>query len=125
MSETILAARPLRRVETAAVALDGVRLALGGHVVLRDVTLSIGEGSFVGLLGPNGAGKTTLLRALLGLVKAEDWGWGAPATLLCLVGALLALAAFVAHCLRDRNIALFAGFPLQKLWSGPIAPVPQ
>lgn len=52
-----------------AIGLDGVSLGFGAREVLRDVTLSIGEGEFVGLLGPNGAGKTTLLRAVLGLVR--------------------------------------------------------
>lgn len=41
---------------------------LAGRPVLRDVSLTVESGSFVGLVGPNGAGKTTLLRALLGLV---------------------------------------------------------
>src|SRR5690606_38040394 len=41
---------------------------MAGRLELKDVTLAIGEGEFVGLLGANGAGKTTLLRATLGLV---------------------------------------------------------
>lgn len=38
---------------------------------LRDVTLSVPEGS-IGLLGPNGAGKSTLLKILLGLLPASS-----------------------------------------------------
>ena len=53
-----------------AVALDNVTLSLGGRDVLKDVTLAVGEGEFIGVLGPNGAGKTTLMRAILGLVPA-------------------------------------------------------
>ncbi len=52
----------------SAVELDGLTVGIGGRVILRDVTLAIGSGEFVGVLGPNGAGKTTLFRALLGLV---------------------------------------------------------
>src|SRR5579872_5463071 len=37
--------------------------------VLRDVSVSVAEGGFVGLLGPNGAGKTTLLRSISGLTR--------------------------------------------------------
>ena len=37
--------------------------------VLRDVSISVSDGGFVGLLGPNGAGKTTLLRSISGLTR--------------------------------------------------------
>lgn len=52
----------------SAVALDGVTLARGGRIVLRDVSLAIERGEFIGVLGANGAGKTTLMRAILGLL---------------------------------------------------------
>lgn len=39
------------------------------HVVLSDVSLSVGKGEVVGLLGPNGAGKTTCFYSIMGLVK--------------------------------------------------------
>ncbi len=52
-----------------AVELAAVTLALGARTVLRDVSLAVRPGEFVGVLGPNGAGKTTLLRAVLGLVR--------------------------------------------------------
>jgi zinc/manganese transport system ATP-binding protein/zinc transport system ATP-binding protein len=37
-----------------------------GSVALRDVSLRVTRGDFIGLVGPSGAGKTTLLRAVLG-----------------------------------------------------------
>lgn len=40
-----------------------------GVVALKDITLDIGEGEFVGVIGPNGSGKTTLCRAVLGLMR--------------------------------------------------------
>ncbi|HVJ43609.1 MAG TPA: ATP-binding cassette domain-containing protein [Dongiaceae bacterium] len=54
----------------AAIDLDHVTLAMGGRTILKDISLSIGAGEFIGVLGPNGAGKTTLMRALLGLIPA-------------------------------------------------------
>jgi len=39
--------------------------------VLREVSLSLGEGRLFALLGPNGAGKTTLLKALNGTLRAD------------------------------------------------------
>ncbi len=55
-----------------AIALDDVRLALGGRDVLSGVSLHVGAREFVGVLGPNGAGKTTLMRAVLGLVTPRQ-----------------------------------------------------
>lgn len=39
-----------------------------GTVALRDMSLEIYEGEFLGVIGPNGSGKTTLCRAILGLL---------------------------------------------------------
>jgi len=50
------------------LALSDLSVSLRGRAVLRDISLGIGTGEFVGLIGPNGAGKTTLMRAALGLV---------------------------------------------------------
>jgi len=66
-----------------AVAFDNVTLSLGGRDVLKDVTLAVADGEFIGVLGPNGAGKTTLMRAILGLVPAARGSislFGAPAS---------------------------------------------
>jgi zinc/manganese transport system ATP-binding protein len=53
-----------------ALELDAVTLELGERTILRDASLTIRQGEFIGVLGPNGAGKTTLMRAVLGLVPA-------------------------------------------------------
>jgi branched-chain amino acid transport system ATP-binding protein len=45
---------------------------LGVILVLRGVSLSVGEARIVSLLGANGAGKTTTLKAISGLLKTEE-----------------------------------------------------
>jgi len=51
---------PILTATNVSVALDGVQ-------IVRDVSLSVGQGEAVAVIGPNGAGKTVLFRALLGL----------------------------------------------------------
>lgn len=53
------------------LSLANLTVRRRGHDVLKDVSLSVDEGEFVGLVGPNGAGKTTLMRAALGLLDHE------------------------------------------------------
>ncbi|HEY7965710.1 MAG TPA: ABC transporter ATP-binding protein [Solirubrobacteraceae bacterium] len=54
---------------TAALDISSLHAGYGRYDVVRDITLSVGEGEAVALLGPNGAGKTTVLRAIMGLIK--------------------------------------------------------
>lgn len=51
------------------VRIAGVDAAYARPTVLRDITLTVARGEFVGLVGPSGAGKTTLLRLLTGGVE--------------------------------------------------------
>jgi branched-chain amino acid transport system ATP-binding protein len=47
----------------------GINAGYGEVTVLRDVNLTVGDGTIVALLGPNGAGKSTLLRTAAGLIR--------------------------------------------------------
>jgi ATP-binding cassette subfamily F protein uup len=46
--------------------LDGLRLEVGGRVLVDGLTLVVQPGERVGIVGANGTGKTTLLRTILG-----------------------------------------------------------
>src|SRR4051812_41800990 len=50
----------------------GITVALGGRLVLNDVSVSVAPGDRLGIVGPNGIGKTTLLGALAGDVPLES-----------------------------------------------------
>ena len=43
----------------------------GVILVLRGVSLEVGDGKIISLLGANGAGKSTTLKAISGLLKTE------------------------------------------------------
>jgi len=55
------------------LSVENVTKGFNERVLLRGVSLAIGEGERVGLLGPNGCGKTTLLKVLAG-VEPFDGG---------------------------------------------------
>ncbi|MBN2153495.1 MAG: ABC transporter ATP-binding protein [Candidatus Lokiarchaeota archaeon] len=50
------------------IELDRVSVNIASSVILRDVTLRVDKGEYIGLIGKNGSGKTTLFRTILGLV---------------------------------------------------------
>jgi ABC-type Mn2+/Zn2+ transport system ATPase subunit len=54
------------------IRFDHASFGFPGLIALRDISLSIGEGEFIGVIGPNGSGKTTLCRAVLGLMAPVE-----------------------------------------------------
>jgi ATP-binding cassette, subfamily F, member 3 len=56
--------KPARSGRTVVEA-DGLEVAIGGRVLLRDATFAVERGEHVALVGPNGSGKTTLLERLV------------------------------------------------------------
>lgn len=44
-------------------------VARSGKLVLKDISLTVSEGEFVGVVGPNGSGKSTLMLTILGILK--------------------------------------------------------
>ncbi len=60
-------ARPARPGDEL-LAVEGLTVAYGEHIALREATFSLHQGEIVALVGANGSGKSTLFRALAGLV---------------------------------------------------------
>ncbi len=52
----------------SAIVLDNLTIVRGQRAVLKNINLTIPDGTFIGVLGSNGAGKTTLFQSVLGLI---------------------------------------------------------
>lgn len=55
-----------------AIHIQHLNKYIGKQHVLKDISLTIGDGEVVGLLGPNGAGKSTLMKIMVGVWDATD-----------------------------------------------------
>ena len=65
------------------IDVENVTFAYDETPAVENVSLSIGDGDFLGLIGPNGSGKTTLLHLMIGLRKPDSGSvslFGEPAT---------------------------------------------
>jgi branched-chain amino acid transport system ATP-binding protein len=61
------------RTAKQILALNNVEVIYDQVIlVLRGLSLAVGEGEIVALLGSNGAGKSTMLKAISGLLPSED-----------------------------------------------------
>lgn len=54
------------------IELDDVSFGYTASPVVKDISLSIDPGEYVGMIGPNGSGKSTLLRLILGLHTPDE-----------------------------------------------------
>jgi ABC-type bacteriocin/lantibiotic exporter with double-glycine peptidase domain len=68
-----------------SISFHNVGVRVSGHIILKDVELSLEEGSHVAIVGPSGAGKSSLVGILL--------GWHQPASGCVLVDEALLDAA--------------------------------
>ena len=51
-----------------AIEIDQISVRYDQVLALRDVSLTLEEGEFLGVKGPNGGGKSTLMKAILGFI---------------------------------------------------------
>ncbi len=54
------------------IELNSVCFSFTFEEVIKNVSLEIHKGDYVGIVGPNGGGKTTLLKLMLGLLQPKD-----------------------------------------------------
>lgn len=54
------------------IELSKVCFSYNTEEVIKDVSLKIHKGDYVGIVGPNGGGKTTLLKLMLGVLKPNE-----------------------------------------------------
>jgi len=54
------------------IEIKNISFSYGTDQVLKDVTLDIHKGDYLGIVGGNGAGKTTLLKIILGLLVPSE-----------------------------------------------------
>lgn len=54
------------------IEIENLNAGYDDKLVLKDISLTIQKGDFLGIIGPNGGGKTTLLKLILGLLKPKS-----------------------------------------------------
>ena len=57
------------RFDSEDVRFDAVEMRLGGHQILRDISLTLRRRETVAIVGESGCGKTTLLKLIIGLLE--------------------------------------------------------
>jgi len=56
----------------AIIRFDHASFGFPEVIALKDISLSVNAGEFIGVIGPNGSGKTTLCKAVLGLMAPVE-----------------------------------------------------
>ena len=110
----------------ACIEAQGLTVQRGNHVLLDEISFSLGAGQVVALLGPNGAGKSTLLKTLAGLLpfsgelrldgrEASQLGRAERARLVAYVPQHSALDA----ALPVRDVVAHGRFAYRDVWGRP------
>jgi phospholipid/cholesterol/gamma-HCH transport system ATP-binding protein len=107
---------------TAAITVEGLAMAYGSFVLMRDLNFTIAQGDIFIILGGSGSGKSTLLRHLIGLNEpaqgeifygAENFtraGPGKRQKLMSRMGVLFQSGALWSSMTLSENV----GLPLEE-----------
>jgi len=60
------------RLPQCVIKVRDMGFSYGAVPVLKDVSLQVAAGEFLGIVGPNGGGKSTLLKLILGLLDPQS-----------------------------------------------------
>lgn len=58
--------------DTPALRVCGLTKRFGAFTAVKDLSMEVRRGEFMGLLGPNGAGKSTTLKCITGLISPTE-----------------------------------------------------
>jgi len=86
------------------LAVRDVEAGYGDAIVLRGVSLEVGDGETVALVGANGAGKSTLLKTISGLVRARAGAVELAGEILTGMPAAQRIAHGIAHVPEGREV---------------------
>lgn len=90
--------------ERPMLELKRICAGYGKIGILRDVSLTVGNGEVVALVGPNGAGKTTLLRTISGLIRPTSGEMSYAGLPLQAADCAAIVKAGIAHCPEERKV---------------------
>ena len=58
--------------DVLAINVAGLTKRFGDFIAVKDLSMQVRKGEFMGLLGPNGAGKSTTLKCVTGLIPPSE-----------------------------------------------------